>query len=444
MKPVLLFVLTLAVAAAAEKVPLSLQQAVEIALAPDGNLRIRLAAQAIEQSKTRVAQARGALLPNIDGAVSGQNFTRNLKAFGISFPANIPGFSLPNVVGPITNFDARLSANMTVFDFASWKRLDAAKTGVSAAQAEAEAAKNTIAETVARAYVAALRADAALRVAQANLTLAESLRKLAADQKDAGTGTGIEVLRAEVQMANERQRQTLLENELRRAHLQLARLLNIGLDRELELTDTLAMPESKVPTLEEALAAARENRKDLTAQTLREQIAHRTYDAVKWERLPSIQAFGDYGAIGLDVPSAVGTRAYGATLRVPLFDGGRRDARRAEASILLRQDEMRTQDLRKQVELDVRLALDAVTTSALQIEVAQEGVQLAERELAQAQRRYAGGVTSNIEVVDAQTRTERARDNRVMALFQYNQARIDLAASMGAIHRILQTPGLSK
>jgi len=73
-----------------------------------------------------------------------------------------------------------------------------------------------------------------------------------------------------------------------------------------------------------------------------------------------------------------------------------------------------------------------------QVRVSEEGLQLAERELAQAQRRYQGGVTSNIEVVDAQTRTERARDNRIMALFQYNQARIDLATAMGAIHRILQ------
>lgn len=424
--------------ATAQKVPLSLKQAVEIALAPDGNTRVRLAAQAVELSKTRVAMARASLLPNVDGAVGGQNFTRNLKAFGISFPSNIPGFSMPNIVGPITNFDARLSVNMTLFDFSAWKRLDSAKTGVAAAQAEAEAARNNVADAVARAYVNAIRAEAALRTAQANLTLAESLRKLAFDQKEAGTGTGIEVLRAEVQMANERQRQTLLANESRRAHLQLARLLNLGLDRELELTDSLAMPEANIPGLDEALKAALENRKDLSAQTLREQFTRRSYDAVKWDRLPSLQAFGDYGAIGLDVESAVATRTYGATLRVPIFDGGRRDARRAEAAISLRQDELRTQDLRKQVELEVRLALDGIESAAKQVTVAEEGVQLAERELAQAQRRYQGGVTSNIEIVDAQTRTERARDNRVMALFQYNQARIDLATSIGAIHRILQ------
>lgn len=438
MKRLTLLLLITCALASAQKVPLSLKQAVDIALAPDGNTRVRLAAQAIEQSKTRVALARGALLPNIDGAVSGQNFTRNIKAFGITFPPNIPGFTQPTIVGPITNFDARLSAGMTLFDFSAWKRLDAAKTGVAAAEAEAESARNTVADQVARAYVNAIRAKAALQVAEANLTLAESLRKLALDQKEAGIGTGIEVLRAEVQIANERQRQTLLANDLRRTHLQLARLLNLGLDRELELTDSLAMPEANVPALEEALNAARENRKDLSAQALREEITRRSYTAVKWERLPSIQAFGDYGAIGLDIESAVGTRAYGASLRVPIFDGGRRDARRAEAAIALRQDELRTQDLRKQVELDVRLALDAIAAATRQVQVSEEGLQLAERELAQAQRRYAGGVTSSIEVVDAQTRTERARDNRVMALFQYNQARIDLASAMGAIHRILQ------
>ena len=256
MKPLTLLFLATCTVASAQRVPLSLKQAVEIALAPDGNTRVRLAALAVDQSKTRQAQARGALLPNIDGAVSGQNFTRNLKAFGISFPSNIPGFSQPTIVGPITNFDARLSANMTVFDFSAWKRLDVAKTGVAAAQAEAESARNTVAETVARAYVAALRTGAALQVAKANLTLAESLRKLALDQKEAGTGTGIEVLRAEVQIANERQRQTLIENENRRAHLQLARLLNLGLDKELDLTDSLVLPETTVPALEEALTEA--------------------------------------------------------------------------------------------------------------------------------------------------------------------------------------------
>jgi len=252
---------------------------------------------------------------------------------------------------------------------------------------------------VARAYVAALRAGAALEAARANIALAESLQKLANDQKEIGTGTGIELVRAGVVLANERQRLTLIENEHRRSLLQLARLLNIGLDAELELTDSLAMPEANTPGLADALAAARENRKDLTAQTLRERAARRNYEAVKWERLPSVQAFGDYGAIGLDVESALATRTYGATLRIPIFDGGRRDARRAEAAIQLRSDHIRTEDLRKQVEIDVRIAHDALTASSAQVTVAEEGLQLATRELEQARRRYEAGVTASIELV---------------------------------------------
>lgn len=429
--------LTAAALAGAEKVPLSMKQAVEIALAPEGAARMRLAEEAIAAAKAREGQARAALLPNIDGSVNVQNFTRNLQAFGIIIPPST-GFTMQDIVGPINNVDFRAVGTMTVFDFAAWKRLGAAKAGEAAAVAEKESAKNAIAEGVARAYVAALRADAAVQLAQSSVSLAERLRKLANDQKEAGTGTGIEVLRADVQMANERQRLTLAETDSRRAKLQLARALNLGLEREIELTDKLALPEANTPGLAEAMDAARQNRKDLSAQALREEVARRTYDSVKWERLPSVGAFGDIGGIGLDLGTVRTTRTYGATLRIPIFDGGRRDARRSEAASLLRQDHIRTDDLRKQVELDVRVSMDAITAAADQVKVSEEGMALAERELEQAQRRYSGGVTSNVEVVDAQTRTERARDNRIAALYQYNQARIDLAAAMGAIHRILQ------
>jgi outer membrane protein TolC len=65
-------------------------------------------------------------------------------------------------------------------------------------------------------------------------------------------------------------------------------------------------------------------------------------------------------------------------------------------------------------------------------------LQLAENELAQARRRYEGGVANSLEVTDAQTRLERARDNQTAALYNYNTARIDLAAAMGEVRRTIQ------
>ena len=71
------------------------------------------------------------------------------------------------------------------------------------------------------------------------------------------------------------------------------------------------------------------------------------------------------------------------------------------------------------------------------VKTAEEGLQLAERELEQAQRRYKAGVTNSVEVTDAQTRLERARDNRIAALFNHNLARLDLGAALGTVDRYL-------
>jgi outer membrane protein TolC len=96
---------------------------------------------------------------------------------------------------------------------------------------------------------------------------------------------------------------------------------------------------------------------------------------------------------------------------------------------------VRTGDLKQQIELDVRLALDGLRSAEDQVKVAKEGLELADSELTQARRRYDAGVTNSLEVTDAQTRLERARDNETQALYNYNVARIDLAQAMGNMRR---------
>jgi outer membrane protein TolC len=127
------------------------------------------------------------------------------------------------------------------------------------------------------------------------------------------------------------------------------------------------------------------------------------------------------------------TYSYGLSVRVPVFDGGKREARRAESLSQYRQEQTRTRDLEQQVELDVRLAFDSIRSAATETETAREGVALSENELAQARRRYQAGVANALEVTDAQTRLDRARDNLINALYDYNVARIDLATATGRI-----------
>ncbi len=96
---------------------------------------------------------------------------------------------------------------------------------------------------------------------------------------------------------------------------------------------------------------------------------------------------------------------------------------------------IRSEDLRAQIELEIRLALNNLKSSADQVSTAREALVLAENEAAQAQRRFSAGVSAALEITDAQTRLERARENNIAALFGYNLSRIDLAAATGALRQ---------
>jgi outer membrane protein len=418
---------------------LSLKKAVEIALAPEGSTRVKLAEEALKQAAARADQARAALLPDFEGYIQDQNETNNLKAFGFQFPSiPIPGFTIPTFVGPFNVFDVRASVNQTVFDFSSIRRYQASKVAVQATKADNEGTRNQVTDQVARVYLAGLEAQANLETARANVELSEALLKLAQSQKEAGTGTGIEITRAQVQLANDRQRLLVVENDVDRSHLQLLKVLGLKLDNPVELMDQLTYVATDNTDEAQALATAQQNRAELKAQDRREENAKLNFSATKLERLPSVSAFGNYGDLGSAINNSLPTRAIGVTMRIPIFDGGRRDARRVETASQYREQRIRSADLRDQVELDVRVALDSLRSADAQVKAAEEGLMLAQNELAQAERRYKAGVANSIEVTDAQTRLARARDNRVNALYNYNLARIDLGTATGTIQTMIQ------
>ena len=421
-----------------EVLRLSLKKAVEIALSPEGSTRLQLAQELLKQTEARKNEARAALLPDFEGQVTERNQTVNLAAMGLKF--NFPpilGFTIPQMVGPFSVLDVRASANQNVFDFSSIRRFQSAKASVGAAKSDVDNTRSQVMDQVARAYLTALRAQTIVETAKANVDLSEALLRLAESQLRAGTGTAIEVTRAKVQRANDQQNLLVAQTQQTRASLQLLRVLDVDLSNPVELTDRMAYVPEDVEPVEKALKTAFDSRPDLRAQKQREESARLAYSSVKMERLPSVVGFADYGAIGTNT-NQLPTRQYGLSLRIPLFDGGRRDARRVESASQMRQESIRTADLRDQIELDVRTALDSLKSADAQVKTANEGLRLAEDELTHARRRYEAGITNSIEVTDAQTRLDRARQNVIDALYNHNLARIDVASAMGRIETYVQ------
>ncbi|MBZ5537762.1 MAG: TolC family protein [Acidobacteriia bacterium] len=418
---------------------LTLRQAVETAL--QNNTQVQLSAEEIQAAKGRSNQARAALLPNLDGQVSQSNITLNLKAQGIDFSRiPVPGFStIGALVGPFDRFDARAFLQQNLINFAAIRQYQAARAGYKVSTLEAEAARRDTIATVAVLYYRVLQAAAHIEATQANIRLNESLLELAVHQKDAGTGTAVDVTRAQVQLAQQRQRLLSDQVEYEDSRLRLLKTMGKDVSIEVQLADTLTVRDEPILSIPEALTISNENRIELQSQAEREHAARLQLSSVKAERYPSVGFFADYGSSGLTPSdSALPTRTYGVAATLPIFDGGRREGRIAEQSARTREEAIRLTDVKQQVELEVRRALKTLESARQQVVVAEENLKLSLTELELARDRFQEGVTSNIEVVNAQTSLAQARDGRIEALYLFNLARVGLVRAVGQVEKIYQ------
>ena len=110
----------------------------------------------------------------------------------------------PAFVGPFNHFDARFTLVQNVFSLAAVRRYQSAGLGVALARAGERLAVEQVTTAAAMAYVMALCGEQGVSAAQANVELAERLLELARNQKTAGLAAGLDVVRAETRLANQR------------------------------------------------------------------------------------------------------------------------------------------------------------------------------------------------------------------------------------------------
>jgi outer membrane protein TolC len=414
---------------APKEVELSLKAAMEMASSSEQSFSAQRGQDIVRFANSGYVGARARLLPFLDGAVTEQNQTVNLHALGLRFQPT-PGITFPESVGPYSTFDARIRMTQNVLNLSAIRSVQAARQDVNAAKAESATIRDREAAHVARLYAAALRAESEVEAAKADLDLSNALHDLASRKTSVGEGTEIEVARTAIALARHRQRLISAQSELRQVELELINALNLSWDTRLVLTDKLGVSQEVISGIAEAVATALQFRSDLQHQEELTASAKLRNTAAKMERVPSVVAFGEYGYL-----SGVPTHVVGVTLRIPLFDG-ERDADRAQAFSVMRQEEITEQELKRRIEMEIRKSMDELAAKQQEVTVTEVAVSFAQEVIAGARRQYAAGVTNSIEVTDAQTQLEKAEDDRVTALFDYANARIDFAEATGTIMQL--------
>ena len=409
---------------------LSFDQAVKLAL--QNNLTAQLGHERIEEARGRALQSLSGLLPNVSGSAYQANTTVNIAAEGFQ-PGLIPGLN-HTFIGPFYNFDARVRLAMNIFSLNAIRQYQAGRVDVKIANLQDKLAVQQVIAAAALAYLEALRQDRSVKAARANLDQANVLFKLARDQHDAGVATGIDVTRAETRVSEQQVKLDQALTNFQQARLQLKRVTGLPLGNEYTLTDDLRFMSEPLPSVAAAVSDGQQQRMDL--QIAQQQVKMEEYElkAAQAEQYPSLSVSGDYGVSGIK-PSdnALPTRNIAVNVDIPIFNRGITRSRISIAASRHRQAQLQLTDLNAQVEQDVRLAIQTEMTTIDQVNASQQSLQLAERELQMARDRFAAGVADNIEVVNAQTSLEQARDAEVNALAQYNTARINLAFAVGRI-----------
>jgi outer membrane protein TolC len=413
-------------------ITLTLHQAIQRGLA--ANLGPIAADNASRAARAERIQALSALLPNIGASASDTVTQVNLAAYGFQIkPSANSDFSIPSVVGPFNYSSLQGTLSQSIYDPVALRNWKARKESERASLLSAKNARALVVLAVGGTYFETVAAAARLDSQRAQVANAEAIYRQAEVRKAAGTNARIDVTRSLVELKTEQQRLSSLDADLRKQKITLARITGLPLDRELLLADPLSFSESPIPEAGAALQLAYRQRPDLRAAEAHVRTAEIALSAAHAERLPSASLNGNYGVLGPNPASTHGVFAVTGTINVPIWQGNRTkgDIQQAEAALDQRKAELA--DQRGQIEQEVRNALIELQTAAGQVKVAESNRALANDTLAQARDRFGAGVSTTLEVVEAQQQVASAESDYIASLFSFNLAKLSLARAMGEI-----------
>jgi outer membrane protein TolC len=409
----------------AEVLPLSFKDAIDRGLR--NNLGLLLQSDTSLTAQGEKWKELSELLPHVSALVNQSVEQIDLAAEGFRF--NFPG--IPNVVGPIGVFQTGVYLTQSVFDYHAIQRKRGASYNEKAAQYSLKNARELVILAVGNSYLVTLSGAARVATAQADVTTAQALYDKAADQQKAGVSPAIDTLRAHVELQTRQQELIVARNDYAKQKLTLARVIGLPPGQEFNLTTAAPYEPLATLPLEQDLQRAYASRPDYLAAAQQLRSAEEFRRAATAEHYPSLDIAGDYGAAGIRPGSSHGVFEVGATLNIPIFAGGRTHADVIEAEATLRQSRQQLENLRGQIDYEVRSARLDLNSAAEQVEVARSSVDLAKQTLEQAQDRFTAGVTDNLEVVQAQDALASAQETYISSLYSHNLAKISLAKSVG-------------
>lgn len=422
MRPLLLTLLCLPLAAQ-QPLHLTLADAEKLALAH--NPAISSAQFSASASHEVPNEVKSALAPQLSGSVTG---------VGADGGTRIAAGALNNPV-LYNRIGSGITASQLLTDFGRTK--DLTETANLRAQSQDQLVEGTRADVLMstiRAYFAVLRANAVLKVAQQTVSQRQVMSDKVQTLFQNNLKSGLDASFAKVNLASAQLLLSQAKNDLDSAEAALATAIGQPAQTNFDLVEETT-PQALPATLDALIQQALQDRPELKSLRLDLSAAERFAQAEHALNYPTVGAVGVVGvspAGDPQIPHHYG--AAGLNLSIPILNGGLFHARQNEA-------ELRARAAADRVTNEINLVTRDVRTAYLNAATANERVGLTEQLLTQAQsaldlaqNRYDLGLSSIVELSDAQLNLTQAQIANASARYEYQAARLAVDYQTGALH----------
>ena len=397
--------------------PLSLEDCVEIALST--HPEVRLAAQRVQEAQGKLRQARSLNLPQVDFDTSWTEYEW--------LPPNkqkILGAGTTDVYSEVALRQLLYSGGR------NQALLDQARLDLLGAHEELRRVRQSVVFQVTKAFFSLQEAQEVLKSQREAVNQIQAHLDIARKRLTVGTAKELDVLKAEVQLADVQQASIAAENRVAVSRMALNVAMGRPPDTPLETTQSTAAPSvvaAACPSLEEVLPAHPEWIQG--ELTLRRAEAGLTV-AESLSR-PDLALQASYNLEGGSFPPDIDNWNVGLRVSIPLWDSGNAAGAKGAARARIEQARTGQELLRQRLGLRLEEAQVAIRDAQERRRVTALSAEEARRALAVEQERYRVGAGSSIEVIDAQVALTRAEANAIQATYDYAVALAQLEYAVG-------------
>lgn len=369
-------------------------------------------------------ESRSALLPTFNGAITAVDANEGSRIGAGSLTAS----------RLFEHAGAGVTMSQLITDFGRTTNLVASsKLSEKAQNANALATTEDVVLATDQAFYNALQAQTLLKVANQTVTTRQSVEHQINELTNSKLKSTLDLSFAEVNLSQAKLLQLDAQSNVDSTIAALSAVLGFDKDEHYELVQEETQLPSPPPDIDVLIKTAILQRPDLQALTYDQQAADRFRRAQRDQLFPTISALGTVGILPVR-PDCVGGECFpnyfisswygavGVNMSIPIFNGFLLSSQAAEAKYRANAAAENTRDLRDRVVRDVRTAWLSVNTAFQRVSVAEELAKQADLSLNLAQGRYQLGLSSIVELSQAQLQQTDAAIGYVNAQYQYRLA----------------------